>query len=145
MIPALDASTGYLPPGVHNASWDEVAERFVGNSHRVELLRGLLEALQNLRAAGCQSVLLDGSFVSAKPLPSDYDGAWDVRGVDPHLLNPVLLDFGNKRAAMKARFKGELFPAHINAAPGVTYREFFQRDRNGVPKGVIEIDLRSLP
>lgn len=145
MIPALDNSTGYLPSGVHNASWDEVAARFVGNSHRIQLLQGLLEALQNLRAAGCQSVLLDGSFVSAKHLPSDFDGAWDVRGVDPNLLDPVLLDFTNQRAAMKAKFKGELFPAQGNAAPGVTYREFFQSDRNGVPKGIIEINLRSLP
>lgn len=145
MIPDLDLQTGYLPVGVHDAAWAEVAPRFSGNGHRGRLADGLLEALRNLKAAGCGSVLLDGSFVSAKPLPSDYDGAWDPKGVDPYQLDPVLLDFSNGRAAMKAKYGGELFPATAMAAPGVLYREFFQSDRNGVPKGVVQIDLGSLP
>jgi len=145
MIPALDPQTGYLPVGVHDAAWAEVAPRFAGNGHRHRLVNGLLEALRNLKSAGCGWVLLDGSFVSEKPLPSDYDGAWDAKGVDPYQLDPVLLDYSNGRAAMKAKYGGELFPATAEAAPGILYREFFQRDRNGVPKGVVQIDLGSLP
>jgi hypothetical protein len=145
MIPDADSLTGYLPPGVHNALWKEVAPRFSCNGHRTRLLGGLLAALQNLAGAGCRSVLLDGSFVSRKDLPEDYDGAWDTRGVDPHRLDPVLLDFTNSRAAMKSKYLGELFPATSHAAPGVLYRDFFLKDRNGVPKGVVHIDLGSLP
>jgi hypothetical protein len=98
-----------------------------------------------LASAGCRSILLDGSFVSEKLLPEDYDGAWDPYGVDPYRLDPVLLDFSNSRAAMKAKYGGELFPATAQAIPGVLYRDFFQKDRNGVPKGVVQIDLGSLP
>ncbi len=123
----------------------EIPPRFSTNSHRARLAGGLLDALRNLAAAGCRFVLLDGSFVSTKPLPEDYDGAWDPLGVDPHRLDPVLLDFSNGRAAMKAKYGGELFPATAGAAPGVLYREFFMKDRNGVPKGVVQIDLGSLP
>jgi hypothetical protein len=90
-------------------------------------------------------VLLDGSFVSQKELPQDYDGAWDTAGVDPDRLDPVLLDFSNGRAAMKSKYLGELFPATAMAAPGVLYRDFFTKDRNGVPKGIVNIDLGSLP
>jgi hypothetical protein len=89
--------------------------------------------------------LLDGSFVSEKDLPDDYDGAWDTRFVDPDLVDPVLLDFSNSRAAMKTKYFGELFPATAKAAPGVLYRDFFMKDRSGVPKGVVQIDLGSLP
>jgi hypothetical protein len=145
MIPSIDPLTGYLPPGVHDALWGEVAPCFGLNSHRARLVVGLLSALQNLAGAGCRSVLLDGSFVSLKGLPQDYDGAWDIQGVDPNLLDPVLLDFSNARAAMKTKYLGELFPATAAAAPGVLYRDFFMRDRNGAPKGVVNINLGSLP
>ena len=66
-------------------------------------------------------------------------------GVDPDRLDPVLLDFSNRRAAMKAKYLGDLFPASAFAAPGVLYRDFFRTDRNGVEKGVVLIDLGSLP
>jgi hypothetical protein len=86
---------------------------------------------------------LDGSFVTAKPDPEDYDCAWDVVGVDPHLLDPVLLDFRNQRAAQKAKFQGEFFPASSIADPrtGQTFLQFFQQDRNGQPKGIVALDL----
>ena len=90
-------------------------------------------------------MLLDGGFVAAKSLPADYDGAWETAGVDPDRLDPVLLDFSNRRAAMKAKYLGDLFPASAFAAPGVLYRDFFRTDRNGVEKGVVLIDLGSLP
>ena len=90
-------------------------------------------------------MLLDGSFVSAKPLPNDYDGAWETVGVDPDRLDRVLLDFSNGRAAMKSKYLGDLFPASAFAAPGVLYRDFFRTDRNGLEKGVVLIDLGTLP
>ena len=140
-----DPKTGYLPPGVHDAGWRDVAGRFAGNSHRARLMGGLLAAYLNLAAAGCGEVLLDGSFVTAKSLPGDYDDAWETVGVDPDRVDPVLLDFSNRRAAMKAKYLGDLFPASAIAAPGVLYRDFFKTDRNGVEKGIMLIDLGSLP
>lgn len=83
--------------------------------------------------------------MSLKDLPQDYDAAWDTADVDPDLLDPVLLDFSNGRSAMKSKYLGELFPATALAAPGVLYRDFFRKDRNGVPKGILHIDLRTLP
>lgn len=145
MIPACDASTGYLPTGIHPAGWAEIARRFAQNSHRDRLTTGLYTALKNLSTAGCRTVLLDGSFVTERDLPRDYDGAWETAGVDPNKVDPVLLDFSNSRAAMKAKYGGELFPASAFAAPGVLYRAFFLKDRSGVSKGIVEIDLGSLP
>jgi hypothetical protein len=116
ILPAADSTTGYLPPGIHKACWDEIAPRFAVNGHRSRLIEGLLTALLNLAGAGCRLVLLDGSFVSQKELPQDYDGAWDTVGVDPSRL-PVLLDFSNGRAAMKSKYLGELFPATAMGPP----------------------------
>ncbi len=52
-IPGWD-ETGNLPPGIHWASWSELAERFGTTEHRRTLLEGLKEALSSLRAAGCR-------------------------------------------------------------------------------------------
>lgn len=144
MVLELDQDTGYLPPGVHKASWADVVALCGNNGHRRRLISGLRAALLNLRAAGCGEVLLDGSFVSTKELPSDYDGAWEPAGVDPNLIDKTLLTFHDGRRAMKAKYHGELFPASAQAAAGVLYRDFFQSDRNGTAKGVLLIDLGSV-
>lgn len=145
VIPQTDTNTGYLPPGVHTANWCEVVDCFAGNRHRANLTEGLLAACRNLAAAGCRELLLDGSFVTTTTLPGDYDGAWETAGVDPDRVDPVFLDFSQRRAAMKSKYLGDLFPASAYAASGVLYRDFFMTDRNGVEKGVVLIDLRSLP
>jgi hypothetical protein len=52
------------------------------------------------------------------------------------------MDFSNQRAAQKAEFGGELFPASWAADwQGRPYLEFFQLDRKGRPKGIIAVDL----
>ena len=144
MIPEADQTSGYLPPGVHQATWDEVYGRWVLNSHRSHLMEGLKSACYNLAEAGCRELLLDGSFITTKPLPGDYDAAWETTGVDPELLDPVLLDFDNQRAAMKSKYLGDLFPASWCTSSGVLFRDFFRTDRNGVEKGIVLIELGSL-
>lgn len=145
MIPEF-GSDGNLPPGVHPTTWSEVNSRFGGTTHRRTLLRGLRRALQALRRAGCRRVFLDGSFVTSKPVPNDFDACWDVQGVNPAFLDPTLLDFSAGRAAQKAKYLGELFPAQSpEGSSGSPFIEFFQTDRlTGGPKGIVAIDLETL-
>lgn len=126
-------------------AWADVYRCFSFNGHRSRLLAGLLAALQNLSRAGCCSVLLNGSFVSDKELPEDYDGVWYTMGVDVRLVDPVLLDLSRSRSAMKSKYLGELFPSGVMAAPRVLYEDFFKTDRNNIPKGIVQIDLATLP
>jgi len=92
--------------------------------------------------AGCMTVYLDGSFVAGKPNPGDFDACWDTAGVDDSRLDPVLLDFSNRRRAQKQKFRGELFPASAPAAPGSAFIEFFQTDSHtGRKKGILRIRL----
>jgi hypothetical protein len=135
-------SDGNLPPGVHWATWQDFATRFGTTRHRKQLLKGLKSALDSLSKAGCQVVYIDGSFVTEKENPNDFDGCWDLTGVDPYLLDPILLNFENKRAAQKAKYWGELFLAQDLADDARrTYLDFFQTDRNGNLKGIVAIDL----
>ena len=145
MIPVFDAN-GNLPPGLHVATWDELVARFGANAQRQMLLSGLRAALLWLKDAECLRVYVDGSFVTAKEEPGDYDGCWEVDGVDPDKLDPVLLEFANRRAAQKAKYYGELFLANAAADPaGTRFIDFFQFDKDGQPKGIIALDLKDLP
>jgi len=142
VIPEFD-HLGRLPPGVHFASWTEIVSRFGESAWRRTLLAGLKEALISLKTAGCAVAYVDGSFVTAKQMPGDFDACWNEVGVDPDALDPVLLDFNNKRAAQKSKFRGELFPASNFADPhGNSFLKFFQTDKaTGDPKGIVAIDL----
>jgi hypothetical protein len=140
VIPLFDAA-GNLPPGIHWADWPEFAGRFGSTLHRQQLLAGLVGALDSLHTAGCRAVYIDGSFVTSKEVPGDYDGCWSIQNVDPALLDPVLLDFSNSRAAQKARYGGELFPAELpEGMTGTIWFDFFQRDKDGNPKGIVALD-----
>lgn len=142
MIPNFEGS-GNLPAGVHLATIDEVVKRFGYNSHRKDLLVGLKAALSALKKAGCKCVYLDGSFVTDKKFPNDYDACWDTNGVDPSALDMTFLDFANGRKSQKAKYKGEFFIGSTVASsiPRLTFLEFFQQDKNGDPKGIIQINL----
>lgn len=144
-IPQFDES-GNLPKGIHETTWEEIEARFGTNGRRRELLEGLRQAVTSLRGAGCLRAYIDGSFVTAKESPGDFDGCWEVAGVDPDLLDPVLLTFANARAEQKARFGGELFPAEASADPhGTRFLDYFQQDKlTGEPKGIVSLDLKEL-
>lgn len=143
MIPDFDAK-GNLPPGIHRAGWKEICNRFGHSKHRKKLLDGLEAALKSLKAAGCRSVYINGSFVTKKVKPADYDLCWSIDGVVPQRLDSVLLDFSLAgRRAMKAKYRGDLFPAEIpEDASGKVFLDFFQTDkRTGDPKGIVLLDL----
>lgn len=144
MLPDFDIH-GNLPPGIHEAAWTDIVERFGGTPWREHLLAGLKLALDALKAAGCRRVYLNGSFITAKDEPGDFDGCWEAGGVDAGRLDPVLLDFSNHRRAQKEKFGGELFLANSPAdGAGRRFLEFFQRDRDGRAKGIVAIDLGGL-
>ncbi len=75
-IPALDEH-GLLPAGVHDASLDEVAQRFgrfTGTDRRVQLHGALVQFAAEARQTGrVAALVVDGSFITGKPQPEDID------------------------------------------------------------------------
>jgi DNA-binding XRE family transcriptional regulator len=131
-----------LPPGVHNASLNEVEDRFATSEHRKHLFIGFKNGIENLKKAGCRRVFLDGSFITEKPVPNDFDVCWDSTGVDVKKLDPVFLDFTDMRRKQKKRFYGEFFPASFLADSKHFFLDFFQVDKyTGNAKGIICIQF----
>jgi hypothetical protein len=73
MIPSFD-ERGYLPPGVHKASLEEVIDRF---GHGSEIRQAQADSLRWLiplcKSAGIARCLINGSFVTNAPEPHDVD------------------------------------------------------------------------
>jgi hypothetical protein len=57
-----------------------------------------------------------------------------------------LLTFDNGRAAQKAKYLGEFFPAHLTeGGSGQTFLDFFQVDREtGDAKGMVALDVQEI-
>lgn len=137
---------GNLPPGIYEFEWQEFATLFGWNGWRRELLSGMLDALRHLDRIGCRRVYIDGSFVTSKEVPGDYDGCWERAGMTLSLLDPILQQPFSNRYQQKAKYRGEWFPAELTAdLAGTAFIEFFQMDRSGNLKGIVAIDLGGLP
>jgi|SRR5579884_4424653 len=144
-IPPFTAA-GILPPGIHYCSWVAFTERFAATPAREWLLEGLLMAALAFRRAGCKTLYIDGSFVTSKPVPNDYDACWEADDVDLDALDPVLLLAEMGQPTQKAKYRGEFWIADAPTQTRVSpHLALFQNDRHtGQPKGIIGLDLASL-
>lgn len=142
MIPAFRPD-GYLPEGLHAASEAEATFRFgsaTPRRRRLALrLRRWVELAREVRA---RRLLIDGSFVTARPdphdvdavvlLPADFQRQVEV-GAEPALeLEQMLL----------TRRPEEIFAAEDDA-DWDEWVEFFSRTRefDGRRKGLVEVEL----
>lgn len=145
MIPGfvdIGGSWKVLPPGVHFATLKEIEEQFAISDHRKYLFSGFRKGVLALRKAECRKIFLDGSFVTEKPVPCDFDVCWDTTGVDISKLDTVFLDFSDGRKKQKERFQGEFFPANRIADSNCFFVDFFQIDKyTGNAKGIICINF----
>ena len=139
MIPDFD-STGNLPEGIHFTTLEILIERFGYNPKRAWLVDGLKLLIATLKKANCPLIFIDGSFVTAKEIPGDYDLCWSLIDVIEQDLDPVLIDFTpTGRGKMEQKYRGDIFPA------GKLFVDFFQTDKNtGEKKGIVAIEIGDL-
>ncbi len=147
MIPELD-EIGNLPPGLHKASWREIVQQYGYTKHRKNILGGLKRVLDNLKQAGCKRAYLDGSFITSKQKPGDFDLCYEIDGVKGELLDPILRDrkyLLPPREAQKKHYFGDILPTRKHPKEW-DLLAFFQVDKHtGKQKGIIVITLELLP
>jgi hypothetical protein len=147
MIPIYDKK-GNLPPGIHAATWQEIEQRYGYNDDRRRLLGGLRAAIDNLKAAGCTRVYVDGSFITDKPVPGDFEMCWEPKDVDRNLLDPLFnlaINVLPPRLKQKEKYLGEVVLT-VPSPAVFDHLNFFQFDsRTGDTKGIIALNLDTLP
>lgn len=139
-IPKLQGNTE-LPPGEHLTSLHEIEQVYgLSTDQRKTLMKGLLNAVSNLEAAGIRTIWINGSFVTSKKEPNDIDGCWEYNpSVNINILDPVFL---GERDEMKKKYGLDFFIAnYIEAGSGLPFPKFFQKNRDGVQKGILVVKL----
>ena len=146
-IPALN-SDGLLPVGIHEATLDEIRHRFgsfQSSDRRVQLFSQLKQLVTQLSKSGrFAAVVVDGSFVTAKPNPEDIDLIVALRR--DHDWNADLgpSDYALvSRPALRRKFGFDVLLATDGGGDYEGFVEFFGRVREdaSVQKGMLRIEL----
>lgn len=138
-------SDGLLPPGIYSVTWEEFKQRYGMNYQRKTQIKGLERAMKSFKQAGCTKIYVDGSFITNKKSPDDYDALYDLDEVNEDIVDSRLLDSSKEgRKTQKKYYEGEFFPAFDPAERnGTKYLDFFQKDKDtNKPKGILLIELR---
>ncbi len=131
MIPPFN-NDGYLPPGIHPATLEEIAVRFGQESELRQVQMESLGWLVDLaRRAGAERLVVNGSFVTDKLEPNDVDCV-------------ILIGPGFPRDAVaEAELLAGLPFINLELVGLEAFQQFTERtfatDRNLVPKGMLEI------
>lgn len=146
-IPALNHD-GFLPPGIWDCTLAELRERFAafsGSYHRSRLFARLEDLFQTMQRSGLFEVLLvDGSFVTAKPAPNDIDlVAVLLPGHDFERDLPMSEYTLVSRAMLRRRYGFDVMIAEKESPLCKTYVEFFSqvRDNPSASKGMLRLSL----
>jgi predicted nucleotidyltransferase len=131
---------GLLPPGIHQAHFDDLKARFSFSPRRVEILNNLAEVLRNLPGrAAVKSVLVDGSFVQDKPTPGDVDIVIVVDTGHPEALR-VAEWVRDHQKTMKSQKACHVFVADEQLANDA-WIKFFGKTRDARAKGLVRLEV----
>ncbi len=144
-IPDLNED-GLLPEGIHEASLEEVRERFgrfQRTDRRPDLFSKLCLFLAEVRASGLvEAVIVDGSFVTAKDEPSDIDLILVLRSdhEDGAELRPFEYNALSKRR-VRLRFRFDVLIAREGSDEHKNYIDLFQQVKGAsdLRKGVVRV------
>ncbi len=132
-VPAL-TEHGLLPEGIHDGSMAEARSRFgafQGSDRRPQLWKTLDGFLREVAASELvEAVLLNGSFVTAKPAPNDIDLILVVSAAHDFSVDlpPVASNVLSKRRVAR-RYGLDLLVARAGSVELEHYLRFFQQVR----------------
>ena len=137
---------GWLPDGIHDCTLEEATGRlgaFHGSDRRPNLWAKFAEFLREVRECGLvEALLLDGSFVTAKPDPNDidlilvvsaeHDFSADLRPIEYNVLS---------QRSVRRRIGFDLLVARTGSEEYRSYVGFFQQVRlePGYRKGILRV------
>lgn len=143
MIPNFDGN-GNLPPGIYECTLEEFEKRFVNGIKRIQIYEGMKKLIIDLKKIGCNAIYIDGSYVTKKRLPNDFDACWDNTGIDYYRVITSFPELNPKnRLLQNTKYFADVFPAYMKEIDHKVYFiDFFQVDKTtGTAKGIIKIKI----
>ena len=123
-IPALN-EYGLLPSGVHICAVDEVRGSFCENQARQDVWFAFERFLTWIETMpGPVSILIDGSFVTDKAMPSDVDVVVDITSCSRDDQDVWIVAFHREHAQIKMEYRTDFYPLIVGQ--GSDFTAFFQ-------------------
>jgi hypothetical protein len=146
-IPLLDQN-GLLPAGIHDCGLDEIRDRFgafLANERRPKLYQKLFAFVAEAKAARfARYLLIDGSFVTAKPSPNDIDLVLVLPAIHDLAadLSPAQYNLVSKRSVQR-RFGFDIVAVREATVEYDEATAFFQQVRGqpALRKGLLRLVL----
>ena len=133
---------GLLPPGIHPASMEELAQKLAFSPKRQDLIeQGLKPVSERLKALGVRDIYVDGSFTTSKLSPGDIDG-YVLTRVGSALESEVIAHYEE----WKATYSVDLWPAYTDE-PGEMSQDWWQehfghtKEQPPKAKGIVKLIL----
>ena len=132
---------GNLPPGIYRATVAEIANRFVQprRMRRQALTNALIKFITFVLGYGPAEIFIDGSYTTAKLLPSDVDigvvfpPSFDLEGNGWRFLN---------KSDLTEKMDVHLFKLGVDEDSIVRLVEDWTNDlESGQPKGIVYLEI----
>lgn len=141
VMPIPELQNGLLPIGVHDCTFNEVADRFGSGFRRHSLTSKLAEYLQEAKLTTLIVwVGIDGSYVTDKPDPNDIDLVVALRsGFNlSETIRPFEYNIISKKQ-LKKFYPFDALVAPVDSEQIVSHLTFFQSTRDKQPKGILRL------
>jgi hypothetical protein len=139
---------GWLPDGHHKTDWEELERRFAGEqgSKRAAVWANLIlwrDRMRQHKITG--ELLIDGSFISTKKEPGDFDAIFiGDEGIEPILLEDVEARLLLNYQIVKEYYGGDLLffsKSAILKFPNLCRIDGFDYSKEKILKGVVVLPI----
>jgi len=145
MIPAFEKKSGNLPPGIHDATIEEVLDRYNLRHNQARASRSkALKSFFDFAKEFAIDVYIDGSYITSKLAPGDVD----IIIVLPddfsyHSMNGIRLENGIKKNNDKDK-ELHIFPCKERSDPKLIelVRLFCTDKHTHLKKGIIRVRVK---
>lgn len=137
----IEKSDIIFKPGIYEFTIEKAEAQFASTPHRRRLFESFKELAKDLKEAGCKRIFLDGSFITRKDKPGDFDACWEPFELVNRPKDAFLIDESVEGwKARKAKYLGDIFPRHADKY-GDRVEKWQFDERTERQKGIIFIDL----
>jgi hypothetical protein len=139
---------GWLPEGRHNTNWEELERRFAGepSSKRAAVWGNLILWRDRMRQHNITGeLLIDGSFISDKEAPGDFDAIFiGDEGIELLLIQDIEARLLLNYQVVKEYYGGDLLFFSKSAVlkfPELCRIDGFDYSKEKIPKGVVILPI----
>jgi uncharacterized protein DUF6932 len=123
----------------------EFKQLFGYNEEREKKIDNLFIVADKFKKIGCETMFVFGSFVTSVDPPNDIDVCFDISNLDIKVLEKSFSLFDHYEHKRFHKYLLVHIPFFKIKIEDKELMQFMKTDKNGNKRGIIELNLKSLP